>query len=146
MDLIAWSQNLTEERASQAGCRLVTKDELFAEADVISIHYVLSERSRGLVSAADIARMKPTAYLINTARGPIVDEDALLQALQENRIAGAGLDVFSQEPLPAAHPILKLDNVVITPHIGYVSSDSYRVYYSDIVEDILAFLQGNPVR
>ena len=124
----------------------MTKDELFAEADVISVHYVLSERSRGLVSAADIARMKPTAYLINTSRGPIVDENALLQALQENRIAGAGLDVFSQEPLPAAHPILKLDNVVITPHIGYVSSDSYRVYYSDIVEDILAFLQGNPVR
>jgi len=146
MNVIAWSQNLTPEKCRDAGVGYASKDELFSNADVISIHVVLSDRSRGLVTAADIARMKPSAYLINTARGPIVDQAALLAALQQKKIAGAGLDVFEVEPLPRDHPYRKLDNVVLTPHLGYVSEQNYRKFFSDIVEDIRAWLDGKPVR
>jgi D-3-phosphoglycerate dehydrogenase len=146
MNVIAWSQNLTAEKAQAAGAAHVSKEELFAKADIVTIHLQLSDRSRGTVTGADIARMKPTAYLINTARAPIVDQAALLKALQEKKIAGAGLDVFEIEPLPKDHPYRKLDNVVLTPHLGYVSEQNYRAYFRDIVEDIRAFLDGKPVR
>lgn len=146
MTVIAWSPNLTEERAAAAGVRLVTKDELFSEADVVSIHVVLSPRSRGLVGATDLARMKPTAYLVNTARGPIVDEAALAEALRARRIAGAGLDVYSTEPLPADHPFLGLDNTVLTPHLGYVTEGTYAQVYPETVEDIAAWRAGKPIR
>ncbi|UFZ03858.1 D-2-hydroxyacid dehydrogenase family protein [Bradyrhizobium ontarionense] len=142
MNVIAWSPNLTPERCKDAGVGYATKDELFATADVITVHVVLSERSRGLVGAADIARMKPTAYLVNTARAPIVDEAALLDALLEKRIAGAALDVFSVEPLPVDHPLRKLDNVVLTPHLGYVSEESFRAHYGQMVDCIAAWLGG----
>ncbi len=146
MEVIAWSQNLTAERAAAAGATLVGKDELFARADVVSIHVVLSPRSRGLVGAVEIGRMKRSAFLVNTSRGPIVDEPALLAALRERRIAGAGLDVFEPEPLPKNHPVLALDNVVITPHLGYVTEENYRLLYGQAVEDIRAFLDGKPLR
>jgi D-3-phosphoglycerate dehydrogenase len=146
MNVIAWSQNLTPEKCQEVGVGYVTREDLFAKADVVTIHLVLSDRSRGLVTAADIGRMKPGAYLINTARAPIVDQAALLKALQEKKIAGAGLDVFETEPLPLDHPYRKLDNVVLTPHLGYVSEQNYRTYFADIVEDIRAFLDGKPVR
>jgi phosphoglycerate dehydrogenase-like enzyme len=146
MKTIAWSSNLTAEACEKAGATYASKDELFATADIISIHVVLSERSRGLVSREDLARMKPTAYLINTARGPIVDEAALLEALQQKRIAGAGLDTYSHEPLPLDSPLRKLDNVVITPHLGYVTAENYRRIFSDTIEGIEAWLNGAPVR
>jgi phosphoglycerate dehydrogenase-like enzyme len=146
MKVIAWSQNLTDARAAELGVELVGKEDLFARADVVSIHLVLSERSRGLVGAAELARMKPTAYLVNTSRGPIVDEAALLKALQERRIAGAGIDVYDSEPIARDHPFLKLDNVVLTPHLGYVTAENYRRNYSHAVEDIRAFLDGKPIR
>jgi D-3-phosphoglycerate dehydrogenase len=146
MKVIAWSQNLTPEKAAEGGADYVSREDLFAQADIVTIHLVLSERSRGLIGAADIARMKPSAYLINTARAPIVDQAALLKALQEKKIAGAGLDVFEVEPLPLDHPYRKLDNVVITPHLGYVAEQNYRKYFPDIVEDIRAWLDGKPVR
>jgi len=146
MNVKAWSTNLTRETCDAAGVAYATKEELFATSDLISIHLVLSERSRGLIGAADLARMKPSAYLINTARGPIVDEAALLDALRARRIAGAGLDTFSLEPLPVDHPLRRLDNVVLTPHLGYVTAENYRRFYSDMVEDIAAWLKGEPVR
>ncbi len=146
MNLIAWSQNLTEQRAAEFGTKVVSKDELMAQADVLSIHLVLSERTRGLVGARELALMKPSAYLINTSRGPIVDEAALIDALRQQRIAGAGLDVFDVEPLPAGHPLRSLSNTVLTPHIGYVSSEGYERYYNDALENILSFLDGKPVR
>jgi phosphoglycerate dehydrogenase-like enzyme len=146
MKTIAWSTNLTPEAAEKAGATYVTKEELFAKADVITIHLVLSPRSRGLVSRENLTRMKPTSYLINTARGPIVDEAALLEVLQARKIAGAGLDTYSHEPLPTDHPLRKLDNVVLTPHLGYVTAENYRRYYSEMVEDIAAWLKGEPVR
>jgi phosphoglycerate dehydrogenase-like enzyme len=146
MEVIAWSQNLTAERAAEAGVALVTKEALFARADVISIHLVLSPRSRGLVGAAELGRMKRTAFLVNTSRGPIVDEAALLASLQEQRIAGAGLDVFEPEPLPREHPLLRLENVVITPHLGYVTEEGYRLAYGQAVENIRAFLEGKVLR
>ena len=146
MNVIAWSQNLTAEKAAAAGATYVSKEELFAKADVITIHVVLSDRSRGLVGAADLGRMKNTAYLINTSRGPIIDEAALIAALKGKRIAGAGLDVFDVEPLPLDHPYRTMDNVVITPHLGYVSTQNYAKYFPDIVTDIRAFLDGKPVR
>ncbi|WP_316214487.1 MULTISPECIES: D-2-hydroxyacid dehydrogenase family protein [unclassified Bradyrhizobium] len=142
MKVIAWSPNLTPERCAEAGVGYASKDELFATADIITIHVVLSERSRGLLSAADIARMKPTAYLVNSARGPIVDETALLQALQQKRIAGAALDTFSVEPLPVEHPLRKLDNVVLTPHLGYVTEESFRAHYGQMVDCIDTWLKG----
>jgi D-3-phosphoglycerate dehydrogenase len=146
MNVIAWSQNLTAEKAAAAGATYVSKEELFAKADVITIHVVLSDRSRGLVGAADLGRMKKTAYLINTSRGPIIDEAALIAALKGKRIAGAGLDVFDVEPLPLDHPYRTMDNVVITPHLGYVSTQNYAKYFPDIVTGIRAFLDGKPVR
>ena len=146
MNVIAWSQNLTAEAAQKQGAQLVTKDELFKQADVITIHLVLSDRSRGLIGERELGLMKPTAYLVNTARGPIVDEKALIAALTARKIAGAGLDVFDVEPLPRDHAFRKLDNVVLTPHLGYVSAENYTVQFKDIVEDIRAFLDGKPVR
>jgi D-3-phosphoglycerate dehydrogenase len=146
MKVIAWSQNLTAEKCKEYGAELVTKEELFKQSDFVTIHLVLSQRSRGLVSAADLAMMKPTAYLVNTARGPIVDEDALLKVLQQKKIAGAGLDVFGTEPLPLDHPIRKLDNVVLSPHLGYVTAENYRRYYGGMVEDIKSWLDGKPIR
>jgi D-3-phosphoglycerate dehydrogenase len=146
MKTMAWSQNLTPEKAKDAGVDYASKEDLFRNADIVTIHYQLGERSRGLITADDIGRMKPSAYLINTARAPIVDQAALLSALQNKRIAGAGLDVFEAEPLPLDHPYRKLDNVVLTPHLGYVSEQNYRKYFSDIVEDIRAWLDGKPVR
>jgi phosphoglycerate dehydrogenase-like enzyme len=146
MNTIAWSQNLTAEKAQAAGAQLVSKEDLFRKADIVTIHLVLSDRSRGLVGAKELGLMKKTSYLINTSRGPIVDEKSLIAALQAKSIAGAGLDVFDVEPLPLDHPFRKLDNVVITPHLGYVSEQNYRKYFPDIVEDIRAWLDGKPVR
>jgi len=146
MSVIAWSRNLTPEAAAAAGAEAVSKEELFRRSDIVTIHYVLSERSRGLITGADLNLMKPTALLINTARAPIVDQAALLKVLEDKRIAGAGLDVFETEPLPRDHPYRKLDNVVLTPHLGYVSEQNYRVYFRDAVDDIRAFLNGKPVR
>ena len=146
MKTIAWSQNLTAEKAQAGGAELVTKDDLFRNADVVTIHIVLSDRSRGLVGAKELGLMKKTSYLINTSRGPIVDEKALIAALQSKSIAGAGLDVFDVEPLPLDHPFRKMDNAVITPHLGYVSEQNYRKYFPDAVEDIRAWLDGKPVR
>ena len=146
MKIIAWSQNLTAEKAKAGGAELVAKDDLFRNADFVTIHNVLSERSRGLVGAKELGLMKKSSYLINTSRGPIVDEKALIAVLQAKSIAGAGLDVFDVEPLPLDHPFRKMDNVVITPHLGYVSEQNYRKYFPDIVEDIRAWLDGKPVR
>ena len=146
MNVIAWSQNLTPEKCQEAGVEYASKEDLLRQADFVSIHVVLSQRSRGLIGASDLALMKPTAYLINTSRGPIVDERALLAALEEKRIAGAGLDVFDVEPLPLDHPFRRLDNVVLTPHLGYVSVQNYRAYFAGVVEDIRGFLDGKPVR
>jgi D-3-phosphoglycerate dehydrogenase len=145
MNVIAWSPNLTPEKCKEAGVGYATKDELFANADIITIHVVLSQRSRGLVGAADLARMKPTAYIVNTSRGPIIDEQALLETLRDKKIAGAGIDVFSVEPLPVDHPFRKLDNMVITPHLGYVSEDSFSSHYGQMVEAIGAWLKGGEV-
>ncbi len=146
MKIIAWSQNLTAEKAKAGGAELVAKDDLFRNADFVTIHNVLSERSRGLVGTKELGLMKKSSYLINTSRGPIVDEKALIAVLQAKSIAGAGLDVFDVEPLPLDHPFRKMDNVVITPHLGYVSEQNYRKYFPDIVEDIRAWLDGKPVR
>jgi len=146
MNSIAWSQNLTAEKAEAAGAQLVSKEDLFREADIVTIHLVLSDRSRGLVGAKELGLMKKSSYLINTSRGPIVDEKSLIATLQAKSIAGAGLDVFDVEPLPLDHPFRKLDNVVITPHLGYVSEQNYRKYFPDIVEDIRAWLDGKPAR
>ncbi|MFP0197597.1 MULTISPECIES: D-2-hydroxyacid dehydrogenase family protein [Pseudomonas] len=146
MRVIAWSENLTAERAEQAGVTYVGKQQLFEQADVLSVHLVLSDRSRGLVDAQALDWMKPTALLVNTARGPIVDEAALIKALQKQRIGGAALDVFDQEPLPALHPFRTLDNVLATPHIGYVSRQNYALFFSQMIEDIQAWSAGEPVR
>ena len=146
MDTIAWSQNLTAGQASEQGVRRVDKDELFRQSDVLSIHYVLSDRSRGLVGARELGLMKPTAYLVNTSRGPIVDEAALVNALSRKQIAGAGIDTYGVEPLPADHPMRKLDNVVLTPHLGYVTEDTYKLFYGDTVENVAAWIKGAPVR
>jgi phosphoglycerate dehydrogenase-like enzyme len=146
MRVIAWSQNLTAARAAEVGATLVGKDELLAQADILSIHLVLSERTRGLIGARELALMKPTAYLVNTSRGPIVDEAALIDALRRGAIAGAALDVFDVEPLPADHPLRSLPNTVVTPHLGYVTAETYRVFFGDAVQDIRSFLAGTPVR
>ncbi|MFL5324441.1 MAG: D-2-hydroxyacid dehydrogenase family protein [Microvirga sp.] len=146
MEVLAWSQNLTAERAEAAGATLVAKDELFARADVLTIHLVLGERSRGLVGAAELGRMKKSAVLVNTSRGPIVDEAALIAALGTRDIRGAGLDVYDREPLPADHPLRPLGNVVLTPHLGYVTEGTYRMFYADTVEAIAAWRAGTPVR
>ena len=146
MSVIAWSQNLTAEQAAQFGATLVAKDDLFALSDVITIHLQLSDRTWGLVRARELALMKPSAYLVNTSRGPIVDEEALLQALQAGAIAGAGLDVYDREPLPPDHRLLHLDNTVLTPHLGYVTREGLQAFYGGTVEDIAAYLRGEPVR
>jgi phosphoglycerate dehydrogenase-like enzyme len=146
MTVLAWSQNLTAERAAQVGATLVSKDELLSRADIVSIHLVLGDRCRGLLGARELAQMKPTAFLVNTSRGPIVEEKALVEALQNGTIAGAALDVYDEEPLPLDHPLRKLSNTVITPHLGYVTAEGYKIFYGDVVEDIQAFLQGKPVR
>jgi phosphoglycerate dehydrogenase-like enzyme len=146
MQLLAWSQNLTAARAAQYGATLVSKDELLSQSDIVTIHLILSDRTHGLVGARELGLMQRTAYLINTSRGPIVDEAALLQALQQGAIAGAGLDVFDEEPLPLDHPLRRLENTVITPHLGYVTDETYRVFYGEALEDIHAFLKGTPLR
>jgi D-3-phosphoglycerate dehydrogenase len=146
MKIIAWSPNLTAEKAQADGVAYATKEELMRQSDVITIHMQLSERSTGLLGDSDLRLMKPAAYLINTSRGPIVDETALIAALSENRIGGAGLDVFNIEPVAAGHPFRKLANVVMTPHLGYVSLQNYSKYFPDIVEDIRGFIDGKPVR
>jgi phosphoglycerate dehydrogenase-like enzyme len=146
MNAIAWSTNLTAEKAEAAGARPVDKDTLFRDADIVTIHLVLSPRSRGIIGAREIGLMKPTAYLINSSRGPLVDEAALIDALTRRRIAGAALDVFDTEPLPPAHPFRTLDTVLATPHIGFVTRETYTIFYRDTVENILAWLAGKPIR
>lgn len=147
MNVIAWSQNLTEERCREVGVRrAATKDALLAEADIVTLHVVLSDRSRGLIGARELGLMKPSAYLINSSRGPILDETALAAALEAGRIAGAGIDVYEVEPLPADHPLRRAPRTVLTPHLGYVSDDNYRVFFTQVVEDILAFMKGAPIR
>ena len=147
MRVFAWSQHLTEERARAVGAELAaSKEQLLEQSDFVSIHLVLSARTRGLLGVKELRRMKRTAYLINTSRGLIVDRDALVQALREGWIAGAGLDVYEEEPPPADDPRRSLSNVLATPHLGYVSRENYRTYYGEAIEDIAAFLNGTPIR
>jgi D-3-phosphoglycerate dehydrogenase len=146
MKVIAWSQNLTAERATQHGATLATKEDLLRQSDFITVHVPLSARSKGLIGAAELALMKPTAFLINTSRGPIVDEKAVEGALKARKIAGAGIDVYNEEPLPLDHPFRKLDNIVITPHLGYVTAENYKRFYGQMVENIRAWLDGKLIR
>jgi phosphoglycerate dehydrogenase-like enzyme len=146
MNVIAWSQNMTAETARAAGAELVSKSELLRQSDILTIHLRLSERTKGLVGGAELRLMKPTARLINTSRGPIVDEAALIDALQSGAIAGAAVDVFDEEPLPAEHPFRTLSNVLATPHIGYVTDGLYRTFYGDVVTNILAWVEAHPGR
>lgn len=146
MEVIAWSQNLTDERAAEHHARRVEKDELFRRSDVLSVHIVLSARTAGIVGAGELGLMKPTAYFINTSRWPVVDGKALLRVLREKKIAGAAIDVYDAEPLPADAAIRKLDNVLLTPHLGYVTEGNFARMYQDAVEDIAAFLDGKPIR
>ncbi len=146
MEVLGWSQNLSPAVAAEAGVSPVSKDELFAVSDVITVHYKLSDRSAGLVGARELGLMKPTAFLVNTSRGPVVDEDALLASLHAGAIAGAALDVYDEEPLPGGHPLRVAPRTVLTPHVGYVTDDGYRTFYGDAVEDIAAFAAGRPVR
>jgi phosphoglycerate dehydrogenase-like enzyme len=145
MKVIAWSQNLTAEKAAAAGAELVTKEELFARADVVTLHLILSDRSRGIVSAAELAAMKPGAAIINTSRGPLIDLPALVAALQAGKVR-AGLDVYDEEPLPAGHPLLACPGTVLTPHLGYVSTQNYAAYFKGAVEAIEGYLAGTPIR
>ncbi len=142
MPVIAWSQNLTAEAAQRAGAKRVDKADLFREADLVSVHYVLSDRSRGLVGAAELGLMKPGAYFFNTSRGPLVDEQALISMLENKRIAGAGLDVFDQEPLPENHPFTRLENLVATPHLGFVTEPTMRRFYAGTAAAVGAYLRG----
>ena len=146
MEVVAWSPNLTEARAAAAGVRRVEKRALLEAADVVTLHLVLAESTRGVVGAAELAMMKPTAWLVNTARAGLVDEGALVVALRERRIAGAGLDVFSAEPLPPDHPLRQAPNTVLTPHLGYATRENFAVFYADAVEDVAAWARGTPVR
>lgn len=146
MDVIAWSENLTDERAAEVGVQLVDKPTLFADSDFVTVHLRLSPRSRGLIGRSALAQMKPTAYLVNTSRGPIVDSDALLDAVRSGGIAGAAIDVFDEEPLAADDPYRSEPNILATPHIGYVTEQTYRIFYEAVVEDIEAWLAGEPVR
>ena len=146
MDVVAWSPNLTAARAAAAGVRRVGKRELFEISDYVSVHLVLGDSTRGLIGADELAAMRPTAYVINTSRGPIVDEAALLDVLQRKAIAGAGLDVYDAEPLPADHPLRTTPNTLLLPHLGYVTTEGYEVFYGDAVEDIVAWREGRPVR
>ena len=147
MKVVAWSQNITPERAQAAGVDYAaSKEEVLRQSDIVSIHIPLTPKSRALIGASELALMKSTAFLVNTSRGPIVEEAALLAALRDRKIAGAGLDVYDVEPLPLAHPLRKLDNVVLTPHLGYASQQNYRAYFAGVVDDIRGFLDGKPVR
>jgi phosphoglycerate dehydrogenase-like enzyme len=146
MDVVAWSQNLQAEHAIELGVRAVAKDELFATSDVITLHLRLSDRTRGIVGADELAAMRHTAYLINTSRGPLIDEDALIEALRTDSIAGAGLDVFDVEPLPAQHPLRTLPNTVVTPHVGYVTTGTYERWWPQVVENIKSWASGEAVR
>ncbi|MDE2779983.1 MAG: D-2-hydroxyacid dehydrogenase family protein [Chloroflexota bacterium] len=146
MNVIAWSQNLTAQRAAECQATLVDKDTLFRDSDIASVHLRLSDRTRDLVGAREIALMKPTSYLVNISRGPIINEAALVDALERKAIAGAALDTFDVEPLPAGHPFLRLDNTIIAPHLGYVTEEGYRAFYAGAIEDIRAYAAGEPVR
>jgi phosphoglycerate dehydrogenase-like enzyme len=146
MDVVAWSQNLTDEHASTLGVRRVTKDELLSSSDVISLHLRLGDRSRALIGAPEFDAMRTSAILINTSRGPIVDEPALVAALHERRIGGAGLDVYDEEPLPPGHPLCAAPGTVLTPHLGFVTKETYDVFYQDAVEDIICWIDGQPIR
>ena len=146
MDVLAWSKNLEPGTAREVGVTPVTKDELLARSDVVWLHLRLSERTKGIIGAAELRAMRPTAYLVNTSRGPLVDESALVSALEEGQIAGAGLDVYDDEPLPATHPLRSSPRTVLTPHLGYVTAGGYRLFYGDAVEDIRAWRAGTPVR
>jgi len=146
MNVVAWSQNLTDERCAELGVTKVTKDELLASADVLGVFLVFSERSRNTLAAADLAKMKPSAILVNISRGPIVEEEALIEALRTTRLAAAGLDVFDREPLPTDHPFRSLDNVVVSPHVGYVTEDLFRTAWQRMSEDVVAYLSGSPIR
>ena len=146
LDVVAWSPNLTKERCAELGVSLVTKDELLSTADVLGVFLVLSERSRNTLDADDLAKMKAGAIVVNISRGPIVNEEALIEALRSGRLAGAGLDVFDREPLPADHPFRSLDNVVVTPHIGYVTEQGFRTAWERMAEDVAAYLAGSPIR
>jgi len=146
MKVIAWSQNLTAEKAKQAGATLVSKEELLKQSDFVTVHVQLSERTRGLIGAKDLALMKPTAFFINTSRGPVADEKALEAVLKGKKIAGAAIDVYDEEPLALDHPFRKLDNILITPHLGYVTAENYKRFYEQMVEDIRAWLDGKPIR
>ena len=146
MDVVAWSQNLQPEHAAELGVRAVAKGELFATADVVTLHLKLSDRTRGVVGAGELAAMQRTAYLVNTSRGPLIDEDALIEALRTGSIAGAGLDVFDVEPLPATHPLRMLPNTVVTPHVGYVTTGTYQRWWPQVVEDIRSWTEGEAIR
>jgi phosphoglycerate dehydrogenase-like enzyme len=146
MDVVAWSQNLTDARCAEVGVRRADKDELLSTADIVTIHLVLSGRTQGLIGVPELERMKWSSYLVNTSRASIIDGNALLDALRSRAIAGAALDVYDREPLPADDPLRSLDNVLLTPHIGYVTSENYRAFYEQAVEDIAAFLRGEPIR
>ncbi|QGN32676.1 D-2-hydroxyacid dehydrogenase family protein [Microlunatus sp. Gsoil 973] len=146
MRVVAWSTHLDHDHAGSLGVRPVTKEELLRGSDIVSLHLKLSERSRNTLTASDLCLMKPTAYLINTSRGPLVDESALLRALREGWIAGAGLDVYDVEPLPRDHPLRTVRNAVLSPHLGYVTADTYRRFFADAVDDIMAWRSGSPVR
>ncbi|MDF1597206.1 MAG: D-2-hydroxyacid dehydrogenase family protein [Acidimicrobiia bacterium] len=146
MDVIAWSENLTAERCEEVGAQLSDRDGLFRRSDFVTIHLKLSERTHGLIGESILSLMKHDAYLINTSRGPIVDEGALIHALERQSIGGAALDVYDQEPLPADHPLRRAPRLLLTPHIGYVTSQTYEIFYSEMVESIAAFLRGSPIR
>jgi len=146
MKVLAWSQNLTADKAQAAGATLVSKEELLRQSDFVTIHMQLSARTRGLIGTAELALMKPTAYFINTSRGPIADEKAIEAALRAKKIAGAAIDVYNEEPLPLDHPFRKLNNIVITPHLGYVTAENYKRFYVQMVENVRAWLDGKPLR
>lgn len=145
MNVIAWSPHLTDERAAEVSVRRVSKEDLFAQSDIVSLHLVSNAATKGIVGPGEIAAMKPTAYLVNTSRGPLIDEQALIRALQERRIAGAGLDVFWTEPLPKDHVVRRLDNVVLTPHLGYVVDDNLKMFYQNAVKNIKSWIAGEPL-
>lgn len=146
MEVLAWSQNLTPEKAAQAGAAFLPKDELLRTADVVSLHLVLSDRTRGILARDDLLKFKPGAILVNVSRGPLVDEAALIEALQSGRLGHAALDVYDREPLPAGHVLRKLDNVTLSPHLGYVNEENYRVFHADTVENVAAWMAGRPIR
>jgi phosphoglycerate dehydrogenase-like enzyme len=146
MKVIAWSQNLTAEKAKEGGATLVTKEELLRQSDFVTVHVQLSARTKGLIGAAELAMMKPTAFFINTSRGPVADEKAIEAALKANKIAGAAIDTYDVEPLALDHPFRKLDNIVITPHLGYVTAENYKRFYGQMVENVRAWLDGKPIR